>query len=362
MEVLDGLAEEVREFQETRAGVKGLVDSGTVRVPNMFIHQPQDQPKASPRNLVKNISEFKVPMIDLRGLEFGRRREIVDEIREAAETWGFFQMINHGIPNAVMDQLLQAQRRFHEQPGEVKMELYSPDTRKQVRFYSNIGIVNESRPANWRDTLASSFPDGTMDPPALPTVCRKELVEYMKRMLNLKDVVSELLSEALGLSRVYLSQIECMKSATLLCHYYPACPEPQLTLGTSKHTDSGFLTFVLQDNIGGLQVLHQDNWIDVPPINGALVANLGDLMQLITNDKFKSVEHRVLAKSEGPRLSAACFFYPSTRCTSRPYGPINELLFDDKPPIYRETLVPEYQAHYFANGFDGPSTLPCFKR
>lgn len=171
MDVLHDLAKEVKEFQETRAGVKGLVDSGMATIPRMFIHQPQDLPKAPHFNIVKN-NEFKVPMIDLRGLEFGRRKEIVDEIREAAETWGFFQMINHGIPITVMDELLETHRRFHEQPGEVKMELYSPDTKQKVRFYSNIGIVNESRPANWRDTLACTFPDGTMDPQALPIVSR----------------------------------------------------------------------------------------------------------------------------------------------------------------------------------------------
>ncbi|KAK8682202.1 hypothetical protein V6N13_054596 [Hibiscus sabdariffa] len=60
--------------------------------------------------------------------------------------------------------------------------------------------------------------------------------------------------------------------------------------------------------IGGLQVLYEDQWIDVPPVPGALVVNIGDMLQLITNDKFKSVEHRVLANTEGPRVSVASFF------------------------------------------------------
>uniref|UniRef100_A0A5B7ADA2 Fe2OG dioxygenase domain-containing protein n=1 Tax=Davidia involucrata TaxID=16924 RepID=A0A5B7ADA2_DAVIN len=262
-------AKEVKEFDERKGGVKELVDSGVVKIPRFFIHSPEKLQKASSSN------GLQLPVIDFKGVESGRRRtEIVDEIRKASETWGFFQMVNHGIPISVMNGTIEGIRRFHEQPKEAKMEMYSRDPNRRVRFYSNANLCG-SEAANWGDTLTCDFLNDTLDSQALPLVCRKEMEEYVKCMIKLRETVSELLSEALGLSSDYLARIECMNDAAMLCHYYPVCPEPNLTLGISKHSDAPFLTILLQDNIGGLQVLHQNQWVDVPPIQGALVANIG---------------------------------------------------------------------------------------
>ncbi|KAF5207330.1 1-aminocyclopropane-1-carboxylate oxidase-like protein, partial [Thalictrum thalictroides] len=80
---------------------------------------------------------------------------------------------------------------------------------------------------------------------------------------------------------------------------------------------------------------------------------------LITNDKFKSVEHRVLAKRTGPRISVATFFYSKVNESKR-YGPIEELLSEDNPPVYRETLANEYFSLYRSRGIDKGSAPNSF--
>lgn len=161
---------EVKSFDDTKAGVKGLVDAGIGKVPKIFIapsHYHADFPTCQQPNL-------QIPLINLSGLYGDRHKEIVNEVRIASETWGFFQVVNHGIPVNVLEDMMQGVRRFNEQDLEVKKQFYSRDLKRIVRFNSNYDLY-QSKAANWRDTLAFTKPvvDHTQE---LPEVCRYFLI------------------------------------------------------------------------------------------------------------------------------------------------------------------------------------------
>lgn len=108
-------------------------------------------------------------------------------------------------------------------------------------------------------------------------------------------------------------------------------------------------------------MLHQNQWVDVPPTPGALVVNIGDLLQLISNDNYVSVEHRVLSNKVGPRISVACFFSTGPLPSSKLYGPISDLLSEDNPPKYHATTVKDFSDYFRQKGLDGTSVLLHFK-
>jgi len=87
------------------------------------------------------------------------------------------------------------------------------------------------------------------------------------------------------------------------------------------------------------------------------------MVQLMTNDTFISVYHRVLSRHIGPRISVVSFFmnFTMSKCTSKVYGPIKALLSEEKPPMYRDITMTDFLAHYYSKGLDGKSCLLPFR-
>uniref|UniRef100_A0A8I6YCL6 Fe2OG dioxygenase domain-containing protein n=2 Tax=Hordeum vulgare subsp. vulgare TaxID=112509 RepID=A0A8I6YCL6_HORVV len=353
-------AAELRALDATFAGVHGLVAAEATHVPRIFRvpDPPSKQPPQEPPSEAPS-----VPVIDLGGSD---RAATVASVRRAAEEWGFFQVTGHGVPAQSTAAALAAVQRFHEAPGgegSEKARLHSREPGRAVKYHCNFDL-HQSGVANWRDTLYLRM---APEPPLaadLPEPCRDALFEYAEQVRNLGNTLFGLLSEALGLNPSYLADMECNQGQIMLCHYFPPCPEPEVAIGTSRHSDSSFLTVLLQDQVGGLQVLHEDRWVAVAPAPGALVVNVGDLLQLVSNDGLRSVEHRVvLAKvAKEARVSIACFFSTHFHpASTRAYGPIRELVSEDRPALYRETLVRDYVKHYYAIGLDAKTALSVFR-
>ncbi|KAL5732249.1 hypothetical protein ACHQM5_004895 [Ranunculus cassubicifolius] len=156
---------EIKLFDETKAGVKGLVDSGVTKIPRIFITPPDNlvTPQAS------NNIHSGIPVIDLAA----GRNFVLQEVRRAVGTWGFFQVVNHGIPENVLDEVIEGVKRFYEQPNEIKSKYYTRDMSQTVVYNCNFDLYSAPT-TNWRDTFFIMMAPDPVNPEEMPVACRYE--------------------------------------------------------------------------------------------------------------------------------------------------------------------------------------------
>ena len=284
---------------------------------------PEEERPTIPHNDYRRDREL--PVIDLAGLRDGTpetRLRLATRIAAACAEWGFFQLVNHGVPTAELDDVQARVRRFFELPMEDKQcasNLETANSNNNVFGYgiNTAGFKYAGRP--WIERFQCSWsPQPNIREQALRLLDGQACEDFQSAVEafcsgaeKLANLTLELCALGLGLPADTFAGRMSPSFSIARLNYYPACPTPDLTLGLGAHTDPYTLTMLHQCQVGGLQVCKDGKWITVRPRRGAFVVNVGDSLQAWTNGRFKSVEHRAVLNDRVPRQSLVFFYAPA---------------------------------------------------
>ncbi|CAN6887233.1 unnamed protein product [Brassica oleracea] len=257
-------------------GVKGLIDSGMSRVPQPFV-QPLSERIATPH---ARTCEAAQP-IDLSQLDGPRHKEVAKQITEAAETLGFFQVVNHGVSVELLELLKTSAHKFFAQPPEKKAIYLKEVSPSKLVKYGTSFVPEKEKAIEWKDYVSMLYTNDHEVLQHWPPQCREVALDFLKSSMAMVKRVVEVLMEDVGVRLEEERMNRLMGTKMVNMNYYPTCPSPELTIGVGRHSDMGMLTVLLQDGIGGLYVkLDNGDWAEIPPLDGALVINAGDTLQV----------------------------------------------------------------------------------
>ncbi|CAN6360503.1 unnamed protein product [Urochloa humidicola] len=337
--------------------VQTLSNSGITYVPQQYIRPLSERPIGN-NTATKIDTPAKVPTIDLAGYASNdeRRKRILEEMADACRNWGFFQVVNHGVDLDAVKRMRQVWKEFFDLPVEQK-KLYANSPLSYEGYGSRVG-VDKAAILDWNDYyFLTLLPSDTTIPekwPNTPCNLRDVTEKYTCQMMNLSSVLLNAISNTLELDEEHLHMAfggSHAISASMRVTYYPKCPQPDLTLGLSPHTDIGGITLLLLDdnNVAGTQVRKENEWFTLQPVPGAFIINVGDQIQIISNGKYKSAEHRVLANSDGERVNIAFFCNPGGDI---PIAPASKLVSPISPAQYHPTTFNEYRKYTRSKGIN----------
>jgi isopenicillin N synthase-like dioxygenase len=304
----------------------------------------------------------EIPVIDLAPLqqEDADLNAVAQAVREAYTNVGFAYIINHGVSQGLIDGLFAASADFHALPKAEKMALevnkwhrgFIPINTSTPKSSSIAKVTkpNQSESFMVMHDLADDDPDllagldlaGPNQWPASLPHFKPAVIAYVGAMNRLARNITTVLEIALGAQPNRLRSTFDRPTTFLRMLYYP--PQPPLTpedvFGSAPHTDYGFITLLVQDEVGGLQVRNiNGDWVDAPYMPGAFVMNAADILHRWSNGQFISTPHRVINTSGRSRFSNPFFFDPDMKAE---IVPLESCIPEGETAAYEPIIYGDY--------------------
>ncbi|KAI1139286.1 putative gibberellin 20 oxidase [Hypoxylon sp. FL0543] len=318
------------------------------------------------------ISDVAIPVIDISGYIAGdalRTSQIAEELKAACSAPGFFQIVGHDVPAELRTRLFAKIAQFFALPLSKKLALHRDRSVTGARGYEGIGA--QALEDGFRDQK-----EGFMIGPELPpgrflqgpnlwpdeNDCpgfQSTMQEYYAAVRGLSLTMFRLLALSLRLDENYFDAFVDSRDSISTCraHRYPRVDVDQAmkSRGIGAHTDFGAMTFLLQDDIGGLEVFHRptSTWHAVPYVEDAYVVNMGDMMEQWTNGRYMSTLHRVISPvSDRDRYSVVFF---NEGLLDQVIDCIPTCVKPGEAPLHEPVTVEAHLRRRFADSYGGYS-------
>ena len=286
----------------------------------------------------------QVRVIDIDPLLNGRDSErVAEEIGHACRECGFFYVVGHGVQADLQRQLETLSRELFAQPLDAKMKIRMELAGAAWRGYFPVGLELTSEKPDSKEgiyfgaelphdhplvTAGTPLHGRNLFPENLPAF-RSVVLTYLDEMTRLGHTLMTGIALSLGLEGSYFFERYTADPLVLfrIFNYPPelTAGSPEPSWGVGEHTDYGLLTILKQDDVGGLEVKSQGQWIPAPPIPGSFICNIGDMLDRMTAGEYRSTPHRVHNVATRDRLSFPFFFDPNWQARIKPIA-----LFGDR--------------------------------
>uniref|UniRef100_A0A7N0ZY16 Fe2OG dioxygenase domain-containing protein n=1 Tax=Kalanchoe fedtschenkoi TaxID=63787 RepID=A0A7N0ZY16_KALFE len=271
------------------------------------------------------------------------------------------KMVNHGVREELLEKVKTEVQEFFKLPVEEKGKYGQlPD---DLEGYGQAFVKSDEQKLDWADLFyMTTLPVSMRRPhllPKLPPLLRDAIEEYSSEMKSLSRNLIGFFANALEMDVEELNDLFEEGSQAMRFNYYPPCPQPELAIGLTPHSDAvGFTILLHVNDKEGLEIRKDGKWVPITPIPNALVVNIGDVLEIVTNGVYRSIEHRGVVNSEKERLSLATFIFPRLDAE---ISPASRTVTSENPAKFRKIVFMEFLKGFYAKELDGKSQLEILR-